>query len=66
MADRKEKSVAYVLLGLYTALISWYYNHSIIWLLIHWLFWPISLLYFIITGRLSHGQWLSIPKSFFS
>jgi hypothetical protein len=60
----RNKSIVYFLLGLYTAMVSWFYYHSIFWLLVNWIFWPISLLYFILTGHLSHGQWLSIPKHF--
>jgi len=61
----RNRSVVYFLLGLYTAIISWYYYHSIIWLIIDWIFWPIALLYFILTGHLSHDRWISIPKHFF-
>ena len=62
----RSKSVIYFLLGLYTALVSWYYYHSVILLILHWIFWPIALLYFLITGHLAEGRWLSIPKHYFN
>jgi hypothetical protein len=46
-------------------MISWYYNHSIILLIIHYIFWPIYLLYELLTGRLSHDMWKNIPLSYF-
>ena len=61
----RNGSVIYFLLGLYTAIISWHYYHSIIWLIVDWIFWPIALLYFILTGRLANDQWINIPKHFF-
>jgi len=62
----RNRSVIYFLLGLYTAIISWHYYHSIVWLIIHWVFWPISLLYFLLTGKLAHWEWLNIPKHLFN
>ncbi len=62
----RSKSVIYFLLGLYTALVSWHIYHSVILLIIHWIFWPLALIYFLITGHLAHGQWLSIPKGYFN
>ena len=62
---KRESGFLYFLLGIYSMLISWYYNHSIFWLIIHWIFWPIYLIYEILTGRLSHGMWKEIPMSYF-
>lgn len=63
--NRGNSSIFYFLLGIYSILISWYYNHSIFYLIVHWIFWPIYLLYEILKGNLSHGLWKSIPLSFF-
>ncbi len=61
----RETGILYFLLGIYAMLISWHYNHSIVWLVIHWIFWPIYLVYEVLTGNLSHGLWKEIPLSYF-
>jgi hypothetical protein len=61
----RDSSVIYGILGIYSILISWYYNHSIILVLIHYVFWPIYLIYELLTGHLSHGMWKTIPASYF-
>ncbi|NNV56982.1 hypothetical protein [Limnovirga soli] len=63
--DKKNGGLLYFLLGLYTIMISWYYNHSIILLIVHYIFWPIYLLYELLTGNLSHDMWKIIPLSYF-
>lgn len=61
----RETSILYLVLGLYTLMISWYYNHSIILLIIHYVFWPIYLIYELLIGHLAHGMWKTIPLSYF-
>jgi hypothetical protein len=63
--NNRHRSIIYMILGLYTLLISWYYNHSIILLIIHYIFWPIYLIYELLTGHLSHDMWKTIPQSYF-
>jgi len=63
--NRKSGGLIYFLLGIYAAMISWFYNHSIILLIIHVIIWPIYLIYELLTGNLSHGMWRSIPESYF-
>jgi len=63
--NRKSGGLIYFLLGVYAAMISWFYNHSIILLIIHVIIWPIYLIYELLTGNLSHGMWRSIPESYF-
>ncbi|HMC84614.1 MAG TPA: hypothetical protein VKI61_03780 [Chitinophagaceae bacterium] len=63
--NTKNGSVVYFLLGIYTLLISWHYNHSIVFLVIHYIFWPIYLVYEILQGHLSHDLWRTIPESYF-
>jgi len=63
--NNKNGSIVYFLLGIYSLLISWHYNHSIIFLIIHYIFWPIYLIYEILKGNLSHDMWLTIPESYF-
>jgi hypothetical protein len=63
--NRRSYSLVYFLLGIYSIMVSWYYNHSIILLILHWIFWPIYLLYEVLTGHLSHDMWKHIPLSYF-
>jgi hypothetical protein len=61
----RDSSILYLLLGLYSLMISWYYNHNIIILIITYIFWPIYLLYELLIGHLSHDMWKTIPMSYF-
>ena len=63
--NRRSYSLLYFLLGIYSIMVSWYYNHSVILLILHWIFWPIYLLYEVLTGHLSHDMWKHIPLSYF-
>ncbi|HTJ10514.1 MAG TPA: hypothetical protein VL547_00740 [Dinghuibacter sp.] len=61
----RDKSIIYGLLGIYAILVSWYYNHSIVLAIIHWIFWPIYLIYELLMGHLAHDMWRTIPLSYF-
>jgi len=63
--DNRNSGILYAILGLYTLMISWHYNHSILLLLIHYIVWPIYLGYELLIGHLSHDLWRTIPLSFF-
>lgn len=63
--ENREKSILYLILGLYSIMISWYYNHSFFYLIIHYIFWPVYLIYELLTGHLSHDMWKTIPLSYF-
>jgi hypothetical protein len=63
--NTRDSSIAYFLLGLYAIMVSWHYNHSILLLIIHYIFWPIYLIYELLIGHLSHGLWKDIPLSYF-
>lgn len=62
---RNDKTLIYLAIGIYTVMINWYYNESIICAILTWIFWPAYLIYSILSGHLAHGAWLSIPQSFF-
>ncbi|HEY4155056.1 MAG TPA: hypothetical protein VGM24_06505 [Puia sp.] len=62
----RDSGILYLILGIYSILVSWYYNHSIILLLVHWIFWPVYLVYELLIGHLSHGMWKTIPLSYFN
>lgn len=61
----RDRSIVYGLLGIYAILVSWYYNHSIVLAIIHWIFWPVYLIYELLIGHLAHDQWRTIPLSYF-
>ncbi len=61
----RDGSILYFILGIYSIMISWYYNHSIILAIIHYIFWPIYLIYELLSGHLSHDMWKTIPESYF-
>jgi len=61
----RDGSILYLLLGIYALLINWYYNHNLLYLLLAWIFWPLYLIYELLTGGLSGGAWKSIPMSYF-
>ncbi|MEI9911847.1 MAG: hypothetical protein WDO71_20710 [Bacteroidota bacterium] len=64
--NKQNGSIVYFLLGIYSLMISWHYNHSILLLILHYIFWPIYLLYELLIGHLSHGMWKTIPMSYFN
>jgi len=63
--NKRDGSIVYFILGIYSVLISWYYNHSILLAIFHFIFWPIYLIYEILIGHLAHGMWKIIPQSYF-
>ncbi|HSC39992.1 MAG TPA: hypothetical protein VLD19_19045 [Chitinophagaceae bacterium] len=64
--NRRDSGIVYFILGLYAIMISWHYNHSIFWLIVHYLIWPLYLLYELLIGHLAHGMWRTIPESYFN
>jgi hypothetical protein len=64
--NKQNGSIVYFLLGIYSLMISWHYNHSILLLILHYIFWPIYLVYELLVGHLSHGMWKTIPMSYFN
>ena len=64
--NRRDSSIIYGILGIYAVLISWFYNHSILLAIIHYLLWPVYLVYELLIGHLAHGMWKSIPQSYFN
>lgn len=62
----RDKSIVYSLPGVYAIMVSWYYNHSILLVIIHYIFWPLYLIYELLNGRLAHNMWKTIPVSYFN
>jgi len=63
---RRDSSILYLVLGIYALMINWYYNHSIIDLVLCYIFWPLYLVYELMIGHLAHGMWRHIPLSYFN
>ncbi len=63
--NKQNSGIVYFLLGIYTLMISWYYNHSIILLIVHYIFWPLYLIYALLKGDLANDMWRRIPESYF-
>ncbi len=61
----RDSSILYLVLGIYSLMVSWHYNHNLIILLISYIFWPVYLIYELLVGHLSHGMWKEIPLSYF-
>jgi hypothetical protein len=61
----RDSSILYLLLGIYALMINWHQNHNLILLLISYIFWPLYLIYELLTGQLAHGMWKEIPLSYF-
>ena len=61
----RHSGIIYFLLGIYSMMISWHYNHSVFYLIIHWILWPVYLIYELLKGHLSHDLWMTIPMSYF-
>ncbi len=61
----RDSSILYLLLGIYALMINWYQNHNIIDLLLAWIFWPLYLIYELLTHQLANGAWKYIPMSYF-
>ena len=62
---RETRSLIYLFLSVYAVLISWHYNHSILWAIWHFIVAVPYLIYELIQGHLAHGLWQSIPASYF-
>lgn len=62
----RDTSIIYGILGIYAVLVSWYYNHSIILAIVHYIIWPVYLIWELLNGRLAHDMWRKIPQSYFN
>ena len=62
---KRDSSLIYLVLGIYSLMVSWYYNHNLIVLLLTYIFWPVYLIYELLIGHLSHDMWKIIPESYF-
>lgn len=63
--NSRDSGIIYSILGIYAILVSWYYNHSIILLIIHFVIWPVYLIYELLIGHFAHDMWKTIPLSYF-
>lgn len=61
----RDSSILYLVLGIYALMINWYQNHNLIDLLLAWIFWPLYLIYELLTHQLAGDAWKTIPMSYF-
>ena len=52
-------------LNVVAVMVSWYFNKSIIWAIVHWIFGPLYLLYSLLNGRFTNGSIIDIFNSYF-
>lgn len=57
--------IFYIIMGTYSVIINWYYNQDIIDAILAWIFWPVYLIYSLVTGHLAHHLWYDIPARLF-
>ncbi len=63
--EKKNSSILYFLIGVFTVMINWYYNHNVFYAILTWLFWPVYLIIAILKGNLSHGMVETIFNHYF-
>jgi hypothetical protein len=54
-----------ILINIFAVMVSWFFNHSIFWAIIHWIWGPIYLLYCLIIGRFADGGLMEIIQHYF-
>lgn len=74
MSEEKERVVTIrynptstlnVIINLFSAMVSWYFNHSLLWAAIHYIFGPFYLIYCLFSGRFADGGLIDIFNSYF-
>jgi hypothetical protein len=63
--NKQTYSLLYLLLDIYAAMVSYYFNHNVILAIVHFIFGPIYLIYSLLVGHFAHGQWQTIFNSYF-
>ena len=58
-------NIIYFALGIYSIMVSWFYNHSVFLAIVHYIFWPIYLVYELLTGHLANGMAKTILNNYF-
>ena len=59
------KKYVYLISGIFMLMVSWFLNHSVILAIIHYLFWPIYLVYCLLTGKFADGGLMEIINHYF-
>jgi hypothetical protein len=50
----------------FAIMVSWFYNHSVLWAIFHGMFSWIYLIYSLIIGRFAHGGFMNIINHYFN
>jgi len=53
------------ILNILAVLVSWFYNHSVLWAIFHYIFGPLYLLYSLLIGRFADGGFTKIMEHYF-
>lgn len=54
-----------IIINVFAAMVSWYFNKSILWVIFHFIFGTIYLLYSLLIGRFSDGGFMEIINNYF-
>lgn len=54
-----------IVASIFAVMVSWYFNHSVLWAIFHFLFSWIYLLYCLIIGRFADGGFMEIINHYF-
>jgi hypothetical protein len=53
------------IINILAVMVSWYFNHSILWAIFAYMFGMIYMLYSLLTGRFADGGFMEIMNSYF-
>lgn len=54
-----------IIASILAVMVSWYFNHSILWAIFHYMFGWIYLVYSLLIGRFADGGFMEIMNSYF-
>lgn len=54
-----------IFINIFALMVSWFYNHSILWGIFHFIFGFIYLIYCLIIGRFADGKFMEIIHHYF-
>jgi hypothetical protein len=58
--------IIYFVLGIFAIMTSWYENHSVLLVILHYIFWPVYLLVELLRGVFANGGGSAIIHYYFS
>lgn len=64
--NNSQRSLLYTLCGIFSVMVNWYFNHSVIYAILAWAFWPAYMFYALLTGHFAHGGFNTIWNYYFN